>query len=209
MRKTNFTGLSVPLYTCIYKWRRYKKMKKVLLIILVLLVANMCYAVEEQSEEVILTTYYPAPYGGYEELQVKEFYVNTQGASANNRYGVINLAGRIVDPDAANSIAGDIYWNDNSKKFRYYDGNTWCALEFQNPEFENIIVKGNIKFPSTYTSSNDGIEYSSELEIKSNAIVLTSNEGSATGADFYIKRGDVVRVGVMDSKTYIPNLTTE
>jgi len=44
-------------------------MKRILLAILVLSIASICYAADE-TEEVTLTTYYPAPYGDYNELLV-------------------------------------------------------------------------------------------------------------------------------------------
>jgi len=45
------------------------KMKRILLAILVLSAASICYAADE-GEEITLTTYYPAPYGDYDELSV-------------------------------------------------------------------------------------------------------------------------------------------
>jgi len=44
-------------------------MKRILLAILVLSVASICYAADE-TEEITLTTYYPAPFGEYDELSV-------------------------------------------------------------------------------------------------------------------------------------------
>ena len=44
-------------------------MKRILLTILVLSVAGICYSADE-TEEITLTTYYPAPYGDYDELIV-------------------------------------------------------------------------------------------------------------------------------------------
>jgi len=48
-------------------------MKLILVVALIISIANLSYA---EQEEIELTTYYPAPYGQYESLQVTDFKLN-------------------------------------------------------------------------------------------------------------------------------------
>jgi hypothetical protein len=56
-----------------------------------------------------LTTYYPAPYGDYIKLSANQIHFNPLAA----------------DPAAADSEAGDLYYQSTSKQFRYHDGTSW------------------------------------------------------------------------------------
>jgi len=51
-------------------------MKKALIILICLMIAVSAFAQEQKKEEIILTTYYPAPHGDYVTLSTKTFQVN-------------------------------------------------------------------------------------------------------------------------------------
>jgi len=133
-------------------------MKKLLLAILVLSVANILYAADE-TEEITLTTYYPAPYGEYDEL-----------LASGNAYLAIN-SGRVGigtdTPDAILDIAGDgeviliprkstsgdpagiegmIYYNSDSDKFRIYENGSWRDMRAaaSGSDDTSKIVRGSV-----------------------------------------------------------------
>jgi hypothetical protein len=74
-----------------------------------LLVANS-YA---QQESVTITTYYPSPYGSYNQLEV---YRSVRYKPFNNMTEINNL----TDPQA-----GELVYNGSDNKFYYYDGSAW------------------------------------------------------------------------------------
>jgi len=182
-------------------------MKRILLVILALSITGLCYAAGTQ--EIALTTYYPAPYGDYDNLQAKEFYMDAQGHLNTNRYGVINLAGRTVDPNAANSREGDIYWHSTDDTFRYYDGSSWRALDLVNPVFDTVTAK-QIKMPGSFTSTINPTpeEVNIELQIYQPAgsgsfvFDITDDQGmGSVGADLHFKKNGESRISLIDSYT--------
>lgn len=52
-------------------------MQKIFKIFAVFLFAVLCAGVSSMAEEITLTTYYPAPYGNYEELQATKLAVGS------------------------------------------------------------------------------------------------------------------------------------
>jgi len=52
-------------------------MQKTIKIFTVVLFAVLCVAVSSMAEDITLTTYYPAPYGVYEELQATSMAVGS------------------------------------------------------------------------------------------------------------------------------------
>ena len=150
-------------------------MKKLLLAILVLSVANICYAADE-TEEITLTTYYPAPYGDYDELIV-----------SGNAYLAIN-SGRVGigtdTPDAKLDIAGDgeviliprkstsgdpagiegmIYYNSDSDKFRIYENGSWRDMRAaaSGSDDTSKIVRGSVdRDGNILAGSGFSIQYS-------------------------------------------------
>ena len=115
-------------------------MKRILLTILVLSVASICYAADE-TEEITLTTYYPAPYGDYDELLVSgDTYLAVDsgnvGIGTTSPEAILDVAGdgeailvpRKEDNGDPAGIDGMIYYNKSKAKFRAYENGTWKDL---------------------------------------------------------------------------------
>ncbi|GEM_PF-1532574 len=97
-------------------------MKRILLVILVLSITGLCYAADE-TEEITLTTYYPAPYGDYEKISANMVLLNP-----------------MAQPAAASITAADeglLYYDTTSKDMRVYAGDpgnptpqtyTWSSI---------------------------------------------------------------------------------
>ena len=84
-------------------------------------------AYAQQNEEITLTTYYPAPYGDYDELQTNRLAVGNN-AHTSRVNGVVNFEGLTSDPAAADSGEGDIYYNLTNHEFRYQDNSGWQSF---------------------------------------------------------------------------------
>ena len=121
-------------------------MKKLLLAILVLSVANICYAADE-TEEITLTTYYPAPYGDYDELIVSG---NAYLALDSGNVGIGTMS-----PEEKLSIRGDagegylgsmisLTCEGQTAKGRILGGHTGNIALFANIKVAGAIGGGNI-----------------------------------------------------------------
>lgn len=78
-----------------------------------------------QAEDIAITTYYPSPFGVYQELQARRLVVGTDTAPLADGY--INFQDGIVADPAWND-SGVVYFNDQSNQFRYFDGAGWRSL---------------------------------------------------------------------------------
>jgi hypothetical protein len=94
-------------------------MRYLLIILLALLMTSFSYA--KDAETVELTTYYPAPYGDYEELQTDTLTVGLAGSAALDS-GVINL--RVVDDSLTEPTGteGSIYYSQSDTELKFHDG---------------------------------------------------------------------------------------
>lgn len=96
-------------------------MKKLNLKAFFILVASFglltfCFA----QQEVTITTYYPAPYGVYNELEARKLVIGEDGIPSTD--GVVNFQGLPSDPsDSADRDDGALYYNSSAHEFRYYD----------------------------------------------------------------------------------------
>lgn len=78
----------------------------------------------QTSEEITITTYYPSPYGVYNELQTNRLMVGA-GVMPDDD-GVVNFQPLAADPmGAASNTEGALYYNTTSREFRYHDGTNW------------------------------------------------------------------------------------
>ncbi|MFH1645411.1 MAG: hypothetical protein ABIB11_03230 [Candidatus Omnitrophota bacterium] len=91
-----------------------------------------------ETEEITLSTYYPEPYGEYEDLCAKTLQVG----SINNvppLASMVHMEGIGIadydedangDPDPAQYIlaSGDVYFNGDNKQMRVYDGTDWIGV---------------------------------------------------------------------------------
>ena len=163
-------------------------MKKLLLVILVLSVASICYAADE-TEEITLTTYYPAPYGTYEQLQSNMLAIGS-GANMPVINGVANFDLIVNDPVVLDSRKGDIYYN-STLGFRYYDGTGWQPLG-GGAGYWTLNALNNYLYVNDPTSSV-GIGTTSptgvlDVEGNNRSITLHTGKGivSGVGADVTI-----------------------
>jgi len=120
-------------------------MKRILLVILVLSVASICYAADE-TEEITLTTYYPAPYGDYNELLVSG---NTYLAVDSGNVGIGTSSPQAqLDVSSTNSgfliprfadhaaivanvtspVEGMMVYNLAGHIIEYHNGTTWIPM---------------------------------------------------------------------------------
>ena len=81
-------------------------MKKTLRIFSLFLFTMLCLAISSIAEEITLTTYYPAPFGNYEELQATKFAVGS-GTSMPTADGNLEAAGTIRANTAFNLNGND------------------------------------------------------------------------------------------------------
>jgi len=76
--------------------------------LLVLSITTLCYAQDEEKIE--LTTYYPAPYGKYDELQANKLAVGSGVATSED--GVISLKNLATPPT---EIEGSLYYDSGNR----------------------------------------------------------------------------------------------
>jgi hypothetical protein len=80
------------------------------------------------DESLTITTYYPSPYGSYNELSANKIKVGNTTVPAAAQSGMIRFENRMIQPAAAPSVEGAIYYNRIDKEFKYSDGSSWAAL---------------------------------------------------------------------------------
>lgn len=182
---------------------------------LLVLVAGMVVAL---SEEVVLTTYYPAPYGKYNKLQAKTLTVSdnagigtTTPVSKLSIFGsnafsepyaaTLNLGPR---PDGLNTTLGMFYsptvgWHQNADpagrlNFHSYSGGSW-------PTIMSLSANGNVgigQIPGNarlHIRSGDGMggeDYNVFTEYRGNSLLVVKNNGN-------------VGIGTATPKTPAPN----
>ncbi|TRZ51219.1 MAG: hypothetical protein D4S01_05310 [Dehalococcoidia bacterium] len=156
-------------------------MKRILLTILVLSVASICYAADE-TEEITLTTYYPAPYGEYDELRTSKMVVgenfsmpqNTGDLLVEGKVGIgtdrpqgaldlqsttsVFLPPRMTETERDNipsPPAGSIIYNINDEVLNYHNGTEWRSIS-EEPACSGISESGvaNIAAGETMVTVN-------------------------------------------------------
>jgi len=73
------------------------------------------------QEQVTITTYYPSPFGSYQDLETLRLVVGDDAMPTVD--GVLNFETRNSDPGWSDE--GAMYYNDNTHNFRYFDGTAW------------------------------------------------------------------------------------
>ena len=83
-----------------------------------------CFA--QGGETITITTYYPAPYGVYNELRANKMVIGDSDASSTpspDTDGVVRFKGRSSDPAGADDTKpGALYYNTTDNEFKYHDG---------------------------------------------------------------------------------------
>ena len=107
-------------------------MKSIILFILVLFSTAICFAAQSNyTESLTISTYYPAPYGVYRDLQArKSFAVGNYSASEvqSLNSGDIRTSGVIIVGNGTTNVPGAIRFNDTSASFEGYSGSSWKPL---------------------------------------------------------------------------------
>lgn len=79
----------------------------ILSVLATLLMLGLAYA--QQTESLTITTYYPSPYGSYNELSTNIFNLGPQSSRPGNQ-------------------EGRLYYDSNTKSIFYYNGTQWMEL---------------------------------------------------------------------------------
>lgn len=92
------------------------------------LILFFAYAFAEES--ITITTYYPSPYGSYNELQTNKLAVGTAKQPSNP--GNIRLKAQSGDPATktgafADGQIGEVAYSESQDALYHYNGNTWVA----------------------------------------------------------------------------------
>ena len=152
------------------------------------------------ADQVTLSTYYPAPYGVYREMQANLFYANPQSpATATGHPNV--PAGEEANWE------GKMYYNDGSggtvaKGMYYYNGTSWLPLGGAGANvrawinFNGETGTVNANFNASVTKTSDG--YGTYYQINwtppfadTNYMVTAICEGDAGGGRWACIRGGV------------------
>ena len=115
-------------------------MKKTLLFCLLILFVNtLCFAQSNYTESLTVTTYYPAPYGVYQNLKLNP--TDT------------------VPSDSALS-AGVMYYNNSMDVIRYYNNTTWVNMTGEGGGY--WVLSGNNLTP-VGSSNNISVKASGDI----------------------------------------------
>jgi len=83
-------------------------------------------------ENITFTTYYPAPFGVYNEMRVNKLVIGDPDPTLTpspNTDGVTRFKGIGSDPAGSDDTEpGTLYYNSSDNEFKYYDGTGWQAL---------------------------------------------------------------------------------
>ena len=73
-----------------------------------------------------LTTYYPAPFGEYQELSANKLKVGSHTTTTTAvSAGATRFSDQISGLADNEGVAGDLYYDNSAKNFKYHDGNNW------------------------------------------------------------------------------------
>jgi hypothetical protein len=103
-----------------------KTFKYILTAMIILSFSSIAKA--QDTEEITLTTYYPAPYGDYEEITTDTMAVNriaVGGVGMPTSDGLINL--QVTDDTSfqPEGVKGSIYFSKKDDELKIHDGTNW------------------------------------------------------------------------------------
>ena len=106
--------------------RKRNVINLVFTLVFFLFISSLIVEAQQQNEKITITTYYPAPYGIYRDLETRRLVIGED--EMPNVDGVVNFQGRDSNPSFTDD--GALYYNASSHEFRYYDGGTasWRGL---------------------------------------------------------------------------------
>jgi hypothetical protein len=120
-----------------------KAFKCILIAIIAVVLLSTGAVLAEDTEEMTLTTYYPAPYGDYDEITTDTIAANRiavgdVGMPIND--GVINLQPINDDPATGGSIPagmkGSIYFSGKSNELKIHNGIAWQSLGTESQAYD-------------------------------------------------------------------------
>lgn len=121
---------------------------------ILILLSSMAIAVEET---LTIATYYPAPYGVYNEMRANKVVIGEPNAvltPSPDTDGVVIFKGRSSNPTGINDLReGAVYYNDDSavRNFRYYNGTAWTSMGFSDCTIKEVDT--NAQSGSAYCDS--------------------------------------------------------
>jgi hypothetical protein len=116
--------------------------KIILLTCLIFININLTFAAQRgQGENITITTYYPSPYGSYNELSTNRLVIGKTDAPKDD--GVVKFQPLSSAP-ANSSSEGALYYNSSRHAFQYHNGPSWVGI----PRFESGVLE--IKKPGDY-----------------------------------------------------------
>ncbi len=77
-----------------------------------------------KSETITITTYYPSPSGVYKDIKTESIVIGDVQENPPDK-GVLRFA---PQNQPSSGKAGDIYFDQSSKRFKYYNGSEWKNL---------------------------------------------------------------------------------
>lgn len=144
---------------------------RLFLIIGLFLIVSISASSGEEKETLTITTYYPAPYGVYKDLDVKENVIVGDISPSSEKEGELWVKEGVVFksldslPECNSNLKGKmIYYND---KFRYCDGSNW--EEVGGPptlQYVDIGVNTVVRIDLTTTWSSIDLDFNSIITKK-------------------------------------------
>ena len=84
------------------------------------------------AEDITITTYYPAPFGVYNEMRANKLVIGDPDSTSTpspDTDGVVRFKGIGSDPiGAGDTEPGALYYNTSDDEFKYHDGTGWQTL---------------------------------------------------------------------------------
>jgi hypothetical protein len=134
-----------------------------------------------QEEKITITTYYPSPYGSYNQLSTNLF-----------RHVPMNTTSR---PACTAAIEGTSYYDQDQKTILFCDGTDWAGLVGEAPAVTGFDVGGYTKALIETTSGTSG-------NANINAYLWFTNSSPLTfSSSELLKYGNYTRAKVMNTGT--------
>lgn len=92
------------------------KLFKIFIVSVLFIVGLFCFSFGQ--EQITITTYYPSPYGSYQNLETRRLVIGNTAMPTVD--GLVHFQGIGADPAFAQD--GTLYYNNSTHRFRYYDG---------------------------------------------------------------------------------------
>jgi hypothetical protein len=180
-------------------------MKKLLAVCLaVMLCAGISFAQDgDNSEEIILTTYYPAPYGEYNSLSVGSGYAapaedgnlvveGRVGIGTTDPQAILDISSTTsgflpprMSSDEMNAISGpltgSIIYNTSANQLNVYNGNSWQLVGGGSGNYHPLSHGNYVTLIDGYPGAGGVINLSPHLPVGVNFVKLRIHVRRRTG----------------------------